>query len=275
MRNVCVALVLVMFTTAVFAQERTATVERKAADSPKEKKDASDQISTTSHTLRLGNETINYTARAGTIVLRNDDGEPRASFFVVSYTRARAEALGIKGDVGIARRLPHELNDRRERLVRMVQQQVALADQIENRLVRRQRRRIRRHKRRILEIRPVDHLVQAHQPEKIQRAFDAHRVFRRHFEMAAEEVEQLTIDAVLDFQPHRGAPKDPEKWFGNHVDNIRAALAYRKEMKAPTRVVVSIIRQDIIERGRRVIRLEREALARRTPSVTHEADGVE
>ncbi len=91
MRNVCVALVLVLFTTAVFAQERTATVERKAADAPKEKKDARDEISTTSHTLRLGNETINYTARAGTIVLRNDDGEPRASFFVVSYTRDGAD----------------------------------------------------------------------------------------------------------------------------------------------------------------------------------------
>ncbi|HYR29275.1 MAG TPA: peptidase S10, partial [Thermoanaerobaculia bacterium] len=55
------------------------------------KKDVSDQISTTSHTLRVGGETINYTARAGTIVLRSDDGEPRASFFVVSYTRDGAD----------------------------------------------------------------------------------------------------------------------------------------------------------------------------------------
>lgn len=47
--------------------------------------------------------------------------------------------------------------------------------------------------------------------------------------------------------PHGGPPRDPEKWFGNHVDNIRAALAFRKEMKAPTRVVVSIIRQELIE----------------------------
>lgn len=91
MRNVCVALVLVMLTTAVVAQERTASIERKAAEAPKEKKDARDEISTTSHTLRLGGETINYTARAGTIVLRSDDGEPRASFFVVSYTRDGAD----------------------------------------------------------------------------------------------------------------------------------------------------------------------------------------
>ena len=87
MRNVCVALVLIAFTTTTFAQERTATVERKATDAPRDKKDVKDEISTTSHSFRLGTETINYTARAGTIVLRDDEGEPRASFFVVSYTR--------------------------------------------------------------------------------------------------------------------------------------------------------------------------------------------
>src|SRR5438445_8998923 len=47
--------------------------------------------------------------------------------------------------------------------------------------------------------------------------------------------------------PRGGAPRDPEKWFRGHVDNIRAALQFRKEMIAPTRVVVSIIRQDAIE----------------------------
>jgi len=47
--------------------------------------------------------------------------------------------------------------------------------------------------------------------------------------------------------PRGGAPRDPEKWFNGHVDNIRAALRFRKELIAPTRVVVSIIRQDAIE----------------------------
>ena len=82
MRNVCFALVLIAFSLVAAAQE-------KKAEAPK--KDVSDNISTTSHTMRLGSETINYTARAGTIVLRNDDGEPRASFFVVSYTRDGAD----------------------------------------------------------------------------------------------------------------------------------------------------------------------------------------
>jgi MoaA/NifB/PqqE/SkfB family radical SAM enzyme len=48
--------------------------------------------------------------------------------------------------------------------------------------------------------------------------------------------------------PHRGGPpRDPEKWWRNAVDNVRASLALRKELKAPTRVVVSIIRQEQIE----------------------------
>ena len=47
--------------------------------------------------------------------------------------------------------------------------------------------------------------------------------------------------------PRGGAPRDPEKWFSGHVDNIRAALELRKEYKTATRVVVSIIRQELIE----------------------------
>ena len=48
--------------------------------------------------------------------------------------------------------------------------------------------------------------------------------------------------------PHRGGPpRDPQKWWGSTVDNVRAALALRKELRAPTRIVVSIIRQEQIE----------------------------
>lgn len=41
--------------------------------------------------MRLGDQTIQFTARAGTIVLRDDEGEPKASFFVVSYTKDGAD----------------------------------------------------------------------------------------------------------------------------------------------------------------------------------------
>jgi hypothetical protein len=47
--------------------------------------------------------------------------------------------------------------------------------------------------------------------------------------------------------PRGGAPRDPIKWFGEKVDSVRAALELRKQLRATTRVVVSIIRQEAIE----------------------------
>jgi MoaA/NifB/PqqE/SkfB family radical SAM enzyme len=44
--------------------------------------------------------------------------------------------------------------------------------------------------------------------------------------------------------PRRAAPRDPEQWWNDHVDNVRAALELRKRYKVATRVVVSIIRQE-------------------------------
>jgi carboxypeptidase C (cathepsin A) len=94
-RNLLAFLLLAAFPTVALAQQRTATVEK--ADPKQEraekKEPPKDQISTTSHSLRVGGETINYTARAGTIVLKNDEGEPRASFFFVYYAKQGAEAV--------------------------------------------------------------------------------------------------------------------------------------------------------------------------------------
>ncbi|HEX6513075.1 MAG TPA: SPASM domain-containing protein, partial [Chloroflexota bacterium] len=42
-------------------------------------------------------------------------------------------------------------------------------------------------------------------------------------------------------------PRDPDRWWENHLDNIRLALELRKEYQAGTRIVVSIIRQELIE----------------------------
>ena len=47
--------------------------------------------------------------------------------------------------------------------------------------------------------------------------------------------------------PIGGAPKDPEKWFGGHLSNIRAALELRKRHHSSSRIVVSMIRQEILE----------------------------
>src|SRR5205823_3203216 len=47
--------------------------------------------------------------------------------------------------------------------------------------------------------------------------------------------------------PHRGRPKDPQKWWNDHVGNVRAALDLRKQFRTTNRIVVSIIRQEAIE----------------------------
>lgn len=47
--------------------------------------------------------------------------------------------------------------------------------------------------------------------------------------------------------PHGGPPRNPEKWWQNQVDNVRVALALRKEYRTGNRIVVSIIRQQQIE----------------------------
>ncbi|HEX3551584.1 MAG TPA: hypothetical protein VHT53_14455 [Candidatus Elarobacter sp.] len=46
----------------------------------------------THHTIALGGRTIAYTARAGTIVLRNAENEPAASVFYVAYTADHTDA---------------------------------------------------------------------------------------------------------------------------------------------------------------------------------------
>lgn len=49
-------------------------------------------------------------------------------------------------------------------------------------------------------------------------------------------------------RPPRGGLHIPaEEWWANQVNNVRAALEIRKELGQPTRVVVSVIRQEAIE----------------------------
>ncbi len=47
--------------------------------------------------------------------------------------------------------------------------------------------------------------------------------------------------------PRGGSPRDQEKWWSDHLDNIRAALGLRKRFQTANRIVVSIIRQKEIE----------------------------
>lgn len=47
--------------------------------------------------------------------------------------------------------------------------------------------------------------------------------------------------------PHGGPPRNPAQWWDGQVENVRAALEFRKQLRVPTRVVVSIIRQAAVE----------------------------
>jgi carboxypeptidase C (cathepsin A) len=86
------ALAALLITLGLAATAQDRTVEKKTEPKDKEKKsDARDNVVSTSHTIRIGDQTVAYTARAGTIVLRDDEGEPKASFFVVSYTKDGAD----------------------------------------------------------------------------------------------------------------------------------------------------------------------------------------
>ena len=85
--------VLIGFASGLIAQApapqaTTTTAERPA---PPAKEPPRDQISTTQHSVTIDGQAINYTARAGTIVMKDEEGTAKASFFFVSYTRDGAD----------------------------------------------------------------------------------------------------------------------------------------------------------------------------------------
>jgi carboxypeptidase C (cathepsin A) len=50
-------------------------------------RELTDRISTTSHVVRIGGADLRYTARTGTMVLRDDQGKAKASLFFISYSK--------------------------------------------------------------------------------------------------------------------------------------------------------------------------------------------
>jgi carboxypeptidase C (cathepsin A) len=61
--------------------------EAKETDKDKDKKPPEDKLSKTQHTLTLDGQKIPYTATAGTLVLKDEDGTPKASMFSIAYVR--------------------------------------------------------------------------------------------------------------------------------------------------------------------------------------------
>src|SRR5574338_1614282 len=73
--------------------EETKTTETKEVK--KERPEIKDQLVVTPHRITIGGEEVNYTATAGTVVLREEtdrekdyEGEqPKAQFFFIAYTK--------------------------------------------------------------------------------------------------------------------------------------------------------------------------------------------
>src|SRR5258705_4664466 len=90
-----IAGILVMFTAArISAQKPEEKPAEKAAeksgdksDKAKDEKKPEEKVVQTKHTIRIGGQEIKYTATAGTILLKLEDGTPKASVFYVAYTR--------------------------------------------------------------------------------------------------------------------------------------------------------------------------------------------
>ncbi len=64
--------------------------EKKPKEPPKE------EISQTQHTVVVNGEEIRYTATAGTLVLKEDGGDARASIFFIAYTRDGVDDAGSR-----------------------------------------------------------------------------------------------------------------------------------------------------------------------------------
>ncbi len=77
--------------TSVLVVCLAGTVLGQKAEPEKKAPEPKDNISTTQHTVRIGNETVAYTARAGTIVMKDEEGTPKANIFFVSYTKDGAD----------------------------------------------------------------------------------------------------------------------------------------------------------------------------------------
>ena len=89
LRFLCSVALLLVGANLCFAQQQPPQPE-KPAEKPKEEKKPptpEEKIVQTKHSLKIGGQEIKYTATAGTILLKLEDGTPKASIFYVAYTK--------------------------------------------------------------------------------------------------------------------------------------------------------------------------------------------
>src|SRR5258708_22203346 len=67
--------------------EKTADKAGDKSDKTKDEKKPEEKVVQTKHSIKIGGQEIKYTATAGTILLKLEDGTPKASVFYIAYTK--------------------------------------------------------------------------------------------------------------------------------------------------------------------------------------------
>src|SRR2546429_405857 len=86
----CGAIALLFLGADLSLAQQQAPPQDKTAEKPKEEKKPpapEEKVVQTKHSLKIGGQEIKYTATAGTILLKLEDGTPKASIFYVAYTK--------------------------------------------------------------------------------------------------------------------------------------------------------------------------------------------
>src|SRR5947199_7902619 len=84
------AIALLFLRSDLSLAQQQAPPQDKTAEKPKEEKKPptpEEKVVQTKHSLKIGGQEIKYTATAGTILLKLEDGTPKASIFYVAYTK--------------------------------------------------------------------------------------------------------------------------------------------------------------------------------------------
>lgn len=82
--------------------------------------------------------------------------------------------------------------------------------------------------------------------DKLRRKLE--RILKAGIDLIEFSMDAADSQAYATLRPPRsGKPGDPEQWWAKHGDNVRAALALRKQFVTANRIVVSIIRQQAME----------------------------
>lgn len=90
------ALMLSILIPSAWADEKKA--KAKAAEKTEEATDEAgkEKVVDTTHTIAIGGKKLEYQARAGTILLKEEDGKEKASIFYVAYTKLGVKELGSR-----------------------------------------------------------------------------------------------------------------------------------------------------------------------------------